>query len=354
MAVGQNANVGFSSYLAIGREPTFATYNTCTSAMDFMSAKFTTVKDSKVIEAVRNSRTLVDRIQLGKSVSGEIEYNMASDNDACQYIMQNAMGGGVTGNGITSTTSTGDTVGAGVFDHVQSLGQFDATYSSLCFNHRKGDATNGKIFEYSGGRVDEFSLKAEIDEPLVAGASLILVDSTVTSNSAPAALMTATGQTPLSFVNMRFSIEDTFASLTASAFWHVQSFEFSLKNNLKGDSDSRRIGSDLLQVLPPGLAMCELSVSMRWDTLTAYNAMLNGGQMSAQLVFEGATIAGSKLKQLVQIDLPRVYIKDAGDPEIGGPDEILTSEIKFDVLQDDSSAGGYMIKTTVRNKTTSY
>lgn len=354
MAVGQYSNVGFSGYLAIGREVTFATYSTCTAAMDFKSAKFNTLKDSKVIEAVRNSRTLVDRIQLGKVVGAEVEFNMASDNDASQYIMQNAMGGGATGAGIVSSTSSGDTVGAGVFDHVQSLGNFDVTYTSLCFSHRKGDATHGKIFEYSGGRVDEFSLKAEIDEPLVASASLILVDCTVTSNSAPAALLTATGMTPLSFVNMRFSIEDSFASLTAGAFWHVQSIEFSIKNNLKSDSDSRRIGSDLLQVLPPGLAMCELSVSMRWDTLTAYNAMLNGGQMSAQMVFEGATITGSTKKQLIQIDLPRVYIKDAGDPEIGGPDEILKADIKFDVLQDDSSASGYMIKTTVRNKTSSY
>lgn len=354
MAVGQNENVGFSGYLACGREVTFGTYSTCTSAMDFKSAKFNTIKDSKIIEAVRNSRTMVDRIQLGKSVGAELEWNMASDNDMSNYLMQNAMGGGATGAGIVSATTAGDTVGAGVFDHVQSLGNFDVTYTALCFSHRKGNATHGKIFEYCGGRVDEFTLKAEIDEPLVASASLVLVDSTVTSNSAPAALLTATGMTPLSFVGMRFSVEDTFASLTAGAFWHVQSMELSLKNNLKSDTDSRRIGSDLLQVLPPGVFMADLSVSMRWDTLTAYNAMLNGGQMSAQLVFEGATIAGSKMKQLIQIDLPRVYIKDAGDPEIGGPDEILKSDIKFDVLQDDSSAGGYMIKTTVRNKTSSY
>jgi hypothetical protein len=354
VAAGQYANVGFSSYLVVGRETTFGTYSTCTAGIDFMSASFTTKKESKVIEAVRNSRTFVDRVGLGKVVEGELEFYMASDSDAAQYIMQNAFGGGVTGGTIVSATTSGDTTGAGVFDHVYSLAGFDATYSSLCFNHRKGDATNGKIFEYSGARVNEFSLKAEIDDALMASASFIMVDSTVTTNTAPAAALTPVGQTPLSFVNMRFSVENSFASLTASAFWHVQSIEFSMKNSLKSDADARRIGSELLQVLPPGPCTFDLGVSMRFDTLTAYNAMLNETQLSAQMIFEGATISGSKMKRLVQIDLPRVYISDSGDPEIGGPDEILKAEVAFMVLQDDSTTTGYACKATVRNTTSSY
>jgi hypothetical protein len=349
MADGQNANVGFSSYLCVGREATFKTYSTCTAGLDFVSSSIKTAKEQKVIEAISNKRTYADRISLSKMVEGEIEFYLGADSDASQYLLQNAMGGGV----ISSATATGDTVGSGVFEHTYSLNNFDATYSSLCMNHRKGDATNGKIFEYSGGRVNEFTLTGEIDEALMANASLIFVDSTVTSNNVSTNL-TVTGQTPLSFANMRLSVESTFASLTASAFWHVQSFEFGIANALKSDSAARRLGSDILDVLPPGVAQFNLTFSMRFDTLTAYNAMLNETQFSAQIACEGPTLTGSNLRQRVLFNMPRIYINDAGDPEIGGPDEIIVSEVSALVLRDDSTSTGYAVQAVARNKTSSY
>ncbi len=349
MADGANANVGFGSWLLFGRELTFKTGVTATAQLDFKSAKFSNKKDSKIIEAVRNSRTMVDRIGLGRVVEGEVEYHMSSDNEAGVYLLHNAMGGGT----VAMATAAGDTVGAGVIDHVFSVNGFDATYSSLCINHRKGNTTHGKIFDYVGARVDELSLKAALDEPLMASAKMIMCD--VTTGADLSALLTTTsGQTPLSFVNMSFSVENTFASITAGSFWHVQSFDWKVSNSLKGDSDSRRIGSDVLQVLPPGVASFELSCSMRFDTLTAYNAMLNETQMAGQLIFQGATITGSKMPMLIKIDMPRLFVQDSGDPEIGGPDEVLKANVKFMVLQDDSTSTGYACKATVRNKTTSY
>ena len=349
MADGQNANVGFSSYLTVGREVTFKTYSTATAGLDFLSASFSTKKDAKIIEAVRNSRTMVDRIGLGKTVEGEVEWAMAADSDASQYILQNAMGGGV----ISTATATGDTAGSGVLEHTYSINNFDVTYSSLCFNHRKGDGTNGKIFEYSGARVNEFGVKAELDELLIANAKIMMCDSS-SGGGDRSGSMTNTGQSPLVFTNMRFSVEGTFASLTASAFWHVQSIEIGIANNLKSDSSARRIGSDLLQVLPPGVASFTLNCSMRFDTLTAYNAMLNETQLACQAQFDGPTLSGSVLKQMLRFDFPRVYIQDAGDPEVSGPDEILKSDITFMVLQDDATSTGYACKAIARNKTASY
>ncbi len=349
MSDGQNVNVGFGSYLLVGRESTFKTGVTATANLDFTTAKFNVKKETKVIEAVRRSRTMVDQIPLGKVVEGDLEFMMSSDSEAAVHLLNNAMGGGLP---VTATT-TGDTTGAGVLDHTFSLNNFDQTYSSLCINHRKGDSTNGKIFDYTGGRVNEFSLKAEIDEALMASSKMIFCDGNPGTDLS-ALITTTSGQTPLSFVNMRFSVESTFASLTASAFWHVQSFEWSVNNNLKSDADSRRIGSDLLQVLPPGMATFALSCSMRYDTLTAYNAMINNTQLSAQLEFLGATITGSKARQMIRLDMPRLYITDSGDPEIGGPDEILKSEITFLVMQDDSTSTGYACQAVVRNKTASY
>jgi len=349
MADGQNANVGFNSYLCVGREATFKTYSTCTAGLDFISSSMKTTQEQKVIESISTKRTFSDRISLSKVVEGDIEFYMGADSDASQYILQNAFGGGV----ISSATATGDTTGAGVFEHTYSLNNFDATYSSLCINHRKGDSTHGKIFEYSGGRVNELTLSGEVDDALMCAASMVFVDSTNTSNNVSSSL-TVTGQTPLSFANMRLSVEPTFASLTASAFWHVQSFELGINNNLKADSDSRRIGSGILDVLPPGVAQFTFNFSMRFDTLTAYSAMLNETQLSSQLSFEGPTLTGSSLRQRVLINLPRLYINDAGDPEIGGPDEIIKAEVSAMVLRDDSTSTGYAIQAKVINKTTAY
>lgn len=351
MAVGQNSNVGFNSYLLVGREATFKTYNTCTAALEFMSASFVTKKEIKQIEAVRKSRTFADKIGLGKVVEGEIEFAIGADDNASQYILQNAMGGGT----ISSATAAGDTVGGGLFEHVYSISGFDSTYSSLCFNHRKGDATNGKTFEYSGARVNELTLKAEIDEPLVASAKVICVDSTSGGADLSANVTNNNGQVPLVFTNMRFSVESTFAALTTSSYWHVQSIEVGMNNNLKADADSRRIGSDLLQILPPGTMALSMSVSMRFDTLTAYAAMMAETQLAAQVEFlQVGNHAGSNLAQGIRVDFPRIYISDAGDPEIGGPDEVIKSDVSFLILQDDSSATGYACKVTARNATSTY
>jgi hypothetical protein len=93
---------------------------------------------------------------------------------------------------------------------------------------------------------------------------------------------------------------------------------------------------------------------MRFDTMTAIEAMKAGTQLSAELEFLGSTLTGSTSKRGIKFTLPKLYIDDAGDPEIGGPDEILKSEVTFNVLKDVSSTGGYALKAEVTNLTTSY
>ena len=62
-------------------------------------------------------------------------------------------------------------------------------------------------------------------------------------------------------------------------------------------------------------------------------------------------MSGSVAKEGLQFRFPKVYIKDAGDPEIGGTDEVIVSNITFDVLRDDSSASGYAVQCIVTNDT---
>lgn len=348
MANGTGVTVGDLSYLAIGRELTYGTYNTATAGINFLSASLKMTKETRILEEIQTSRTNSNFIQLGRTLEGEIEAYFSPMNLACNYLLQNAFGGGA----VTSASATGDTVGSGTFQHTVGINNFLTTYSSLCINHRKGDSTAGKIFEYSGFRVDEFGLTAEIDEPLLMNVSLIGKDASITANNVSSVLDT-TNQVPLSFVNGRFSVETTTAGLTTTSFWNVQSFSFKVMNNLNADTSSRRIGSDTLDVLPAGLANFELTCSIRFDTTTAYDAMMAGTRFAAEFQFQGATMSGSNLRESIKITMPYVVISDAGDPEVGGPNEPLTSELTFAVLRDPTSSG-YAVQAVVLNKTSTY
>lgn len=348
MAVGQGSLVGNLSYVAIGRETTYGTYTTATAGLNVLSASLKVLKETKILEEIQTSRTNSNYIQLGRTLEAGLEAYFSPRSNACNYLLHNAFGGGA----VTSATATGDTTGAATFTHTVNINNFLTTYSSLCINARKGDATNGKVFQYDGLRVNELSFTAELDEPLMMSVAMVGRDATVTTNDVSSALSTG-NQVPLSFVNGRFSIEGSPGSLTSSSYWHVQSFEFKIGNNLMSDSGSRRIGSDTLQVLPAGLASLELKCSVRFDTTTAYDAMMAGTRLAAQFQFEGATMSGSKLRESITITMPHVYISDAGDPEIGGPNEMLTSEITFAVLRDPTTSG-YAVKAEVTNDTSSY
>lgn len=348
MAVGQNALFSGFSYLAVGRETTFGTYDTCTASLPMLSMSLKTIKDNKMLEEIDRSRTYVKRIGLGKVVEGSCEFYAAPEAPAFGYLLQTAFGGTVT-----SATAAGDTTGASAIEHVFAVGALDQSYSSLCLNLRKGPSGTGKVFQYSGVRVDTLSFTAELDEALKVSAALVCKDSTVTSNDVESAL-TVTTYNCLSFADGRVSVESSFASLTSTSFWHVQSVSFEMANSLKKDTESRRIGSDVLDVLPSGILTNTLTMTVRFDTTTAFDAMIAGTTLSAQLVFQGPTISGSTLREELKINFPRIYVKEAGDPEIGGPDEILTSEITFDVARDASSATGYAVQATLRNSIASF
>lgn len=350
MAVGESVLVGNLSYFAVGREATYGTYATATAGFGFMSAAMKAVKETKILESIQTSRTNSHFIQQGKVVTGDVEAYYSPRNLGLNYLLQNAFGGGP----VTSATATGDTAGASSFTHQIDVANFLATYSSLCVNVRKGQATDGKVFEYSGVRVNELTLKAELDEPLMMSLSLIAKDVTLTSNDVSAALDTTTAaQIPLSFVNGRFSVETAPGSLTSTSYWHVQDFEFKLSNNLNGDSSSRRIGSDVIQVLPAGLAQFALTATVRFDTTTAFDAMMAGTRLAAEFEFQGEQLSGSNLRESLKITMPFVTISDAGDPEISSAQDPLTSQITFAVLRD-PTASGYAVRAFVTNAVSGY
>jgi hypothetical protein len=350
MAVGQFAQLGGLSYLAVGRETTMGTYNTCTAALDVISCSIKTTQDNKIIEQIERARTYSKRISLMKKIQGDIEFYISPNLDATGFILQNVFGGTVT-----SATATGETVGAGAssaVDHTFAIGNFDQSWPSLCINMRKGDSTHGEVFHYSGLRVNSINFSAQMDEALKGNINLIGLDSTIGSDVSAA--LTVTSAPLLSFVDGRVSVETSFASLTSTSFWHVQSAEFGINNNLKADADSGRIGSQILTVLPPGIAQFTLKCKIRFDTTTAYSAMLNSTQLAVQLDFVGPTLTSSSIRQKLRFNFPRVFVNSADDPSIGGPDQILMSDIDFHVLRDDSSATGYAVQAVLTSQKQSW
>lgn len=350
MGVGSGSVEGYGSYLAVGRESTHGTQVTSTSNLEFISASLRTVKETKVIEQVETSRTYSKQIKMGKVVEGEVECYAYAEPNAFNYLLQNALGGT-----ITSATATGETTGGLAFTHTYVIGAMDGSYQGLSLNHRKGQGTIGKVWEYIGARVGECNFTAEIDEALKCTFALMALDSTQTTNDVSSVLTTATCDEPLSFVNGRVSVvAGTLGAITTTAYWEVQSVEFGWSNNLKSDTTSRRIGSDTLDVLPVGMATFTLNMNLRFDTTTAYDAMIANTDYAVELEFTGSTLTGSNQKRGLKFQFPLVKISDGGDPEIGGPDEQLTSAVTMQVFRDCSSTGGYAMRAQVTNLTSSY
>lgn len=351
MAVGDSSLLGGLSYVAVGRETAFGTYNTCPALLPCTSFSLITQKDLKTVEQIERSRTYSQVTEQMKKVGGDASFYVQPQLDAFGFLLQNAMVGT-----ITSATATGETIGAGALsamDHTFNIGDDYQSYPSLCINSRRGPATTGKVSQYSGVRVNEIGFSAEVNDALKCNVGLIGVDSTCPGTD----IHTTTMQTTtalLSFVNGRVSVEGSFASLTSTSFWHVQSANFGWSNNLKSDAASGRIGSELLSVLPVGMANFNLKTKMRFNTTTALDAMKASTKLSMQLDFQGPTMTGSSIRQKVRFNFPVVYVNNAGEPAIGGPNEILTSDVDFSVFRQDNTTSGYALQVIMTNQKASF
>ena len=347
MSVGDGALIGGLSYVAIGRETTLGTYNTCTAFLPCLSSGLSLKRDNKILEQIERSRTYSQRTVQMEKIDGPMEFYFQPQLDACAWILQNAFVGTVT-----SATATGETAGGAAYTHTFNVGDVYQSYPSLCVNIRKGPASGGKVFQYGGIRVNEIGFSAEINEALKCNVGLVGINATAGSDVHTTTMQTATSA--LSFVDGRFSVEANYASLTSSSFWHVQSVEFGWNNNLKSDAASGRIGSANLVVLPAGMATFTLKAKIRFDTTTAWDAMRNATKLACQLEFQGPTCSTSIIRQGLKVNFPVVYVHMAGEPSIGGPNEMLTSDVEFHVLRQDDTTAGFACQALLTNNKSSY
>lgn len=330
MAIGDEAKLGINSYVALGKESTFGTYASATSAIEALSCTFRTDIESEKLETFGIGRSFTKRVQKNKTIAGSLEKYANSEEDPLLWLV--AMGGTLTSSSLTSAA-----------DHSITTGDFNTGTTSLSFNVRKGDT---HTWRYSGGRINTLTLSGNVNEVVKLTAEFIFKDSTQVSDDIFSSL-TITGTAPFVYTEgtYKYANNESNAATTTSEE-KIQSFELTLNNNLE---EGRELGSNILSVLPAKRREIELTVTQRFDTTTAYNRFIQATAGAVELLFSGQSISAEYNNEMT-IRLPNVYV-NSPDPEIGGPDEILSSEITFDVV---GTTTGRDIGVTIRNATAAY
>jgi hypothetical protein len=217
----------------------------------------------------------------------------------------------------------------------------------VSFNVRKGDT---HTWHYQGGRVDNLKLSAKVGEFVKMSCEFIFKDSTMLTDNIATAL-SVTSVSPFVYVDGVFRYAETEAKAdTTTAEERIQGFELSIKNNLE---PCREFGTDVLRTLPGKKRDVQLKISQHFDTTTTYNRFIQATQGSVELRFVGDSITAEHNNEL-EIRLPKVF-QNSSDPELGGPDEIVSSEITYDILVDSpATTTGRDIGVTIKNSLQAY
>jgi len=343
MPIGQNAQSGVKSYAAIFIESSFGSFPasaaTGASSLEPLSIGFKTEIVSTKLDAISRNRGFTKRVQLDKNVTGTLEQFLHPTESP--ILLALALGGGL----VTSSLS------GAAFTHSISAGEFSSTINSLSFQVRKGDTHH---WQYTGGRINSMKISAVIGEPVKCSYDFIFKDSSQTGSDISASL-SISSILPFTYVDGVYRYAASEASLTSTVEEHITGFELTVNNNLISDANVRKLGSDVLQTLPPTRRDIEFKITQRFDTTTAYNRFIANTQGAAELVFTGNTLTTTAVNAYeCRIVLPKMFV-DTPDVEITGANDILMSEINFAVLVDDPmTTTGKDIAITVINDVSSY
>ncbi len=346
MAVGDTSKPGVQSAIAVRPEATYGTFAVTTSALNpyaptsiGIRTEFATQK----LEELTGNRGYSRQVQLDKSVAGAIE-GFFHPEESLPFLI-NAFGGRYTFNSLTS---------AG--DHSVSTGNFSAsdTCVSLSVWAQKGES---HFFRYAGGVINSYKLSAAIGEPLKMTAEFVFKDSSIsTADTAVSLVLSFSSARPFTYVDGQFRHAAVEGSLTSSVMEPIQSFELEINNNLMTDAQARELGSRVLSRRPPsGRQDVMLKITQRFDTTTTFNRMVDNTAGAVSLFFTGDSISAEYNKEL-NIIIPNVRFRNT-EPPVEGANEVLTSEIEFDVLVSGNAGTqtSRAIGATLRNaRTTAY
>ena len=334
---GSTAKSALFSYVAVGKETTYGTYASATTAIEALSCSFKTERKSEKLETMFKSRGYAKRVLLDKMVAGSLDMFLHPDESA--LILANALGGAVV------STASGT-----AYNHSMSAGNFDTSTAilGLSFNVRKGDE---HVMRYSGGKVNSLKISGKVGEVVKMSADIIFKDSTTLSDDISTSL-SVTSIAPFTFVDGVFRYTNAEASLTSTVEEKIQGFELTISNGLKPE-DGRELGSAVLSVLPATRRTIELKITQRFDTTTTLDRHLQATIGAAELLFTGESITSEHGYEM-RFRFPKLY-QNTADPELGGPEDILKSEISYDVVLDNpNTTTGRDIGVTVVNTRASY
>lgn len=335
---GSSYQSAIDSYAAFFKETTWGTYPssgaTNATFIEFLSNNFKTEIEGRKLDTIGN-RPFTKRVQLNKTVQGSLETYLHPIESP--LLIAQALGGGV----ITSSLT-------GAYTHSFGAGLMDTGPTGISFNVKKGDTT----FQYVGGRVNSMKITASINEPVMISYDFVFKDSSQGSFDISSSLSIST-LAPFTFVDgvYRYADTETNAATTTSEE-AITSFELTVNNNLISDANARQLGSRILSVLPPTRKNVEFKVTQRFDTTTVYSRFTSATIGAVELKFTGSTITADKNYEMT-VRMPKVYL-NSPDPEIAGPNEILMSEITYDVVADTGTSSGREIGMTVINNVASY
>lgn len=338
MAVGDTAEAAIRSYIVYGKESTFGTYASATTAIEAISFNVRVDKESIKLETLNKSRDFSKRVQTNQNVEGTLE--MYAHPIESVLLMATALGGGIS----TSSQS-------GIAIHTLTAGNFDTSPSSLSFNVRKGSS---HVWHYVGGRPNTLTLTGEIGSPIMMSVEFVFKDATQLSDDIGTTL-SVSSLAPFVYHQGQYIYSATQGSLTTTLAEPIQSFELVINNNIVSDDAARQLGSQIPGVLPPTQREINLTISQRWDTTTNYQRFLQATEGSVRLQLTGPAVTSTSiLTYQWQIDLPKVLM-NSPDPELSGAGDILQSEISFDVITDNpQTTTGKAIVVTVQNTTNAY
>lgn len=245
-------------------------------------------------EGVRAGRLVLASTKQGqRTISGDIDLELWNTDIAT--LWHHAFGA------VSVTTNSGQ------WDYTFTPG--DLTGKSLTIQVGRPDQS-GTVhpFTWAGCKVSEWTLSSDVGE--IATLSLGIIGMSETNGTALASASYDSGLEPFTFVEGAISID-------GSTNGHVQSFEITGDNAIE---ERFRLGSDLSkEPLENGMREYTGTMTVDFDSLTAYNKYLAGDQVALVLTFDNGT-------EQLQLTLNVRY--DGASPELGGV-ELLDQDVPF-------------------------
>lgn len=344
MAVGDFARVGVRSAIALRPEATYGTFAVTTTSLNcYLPTSIgvrTEFATQKLDELGGAQRGFYRQVQLDKTVSGSIEGYLHPE-ESLPFLI-NAMGGRYTFGSLTA---------AGL--HSISTGNFSAsdTVLSISLWAQKGEQHS---WRYAGGVINSLKISAAVGEPVKMSAEFVFQDSSIsTADTALALVLSVSSARPFTYVDGVYRYDASEGSLTSSVNEPIQSFELEINNNLITDAQARQLGTRVLSRIPPSPRReVTLKISQRFDTTTTYQRMVDNTSAAVSLFFRGDSISAEYFKDMT-IVLPSIRMKNT-EPLVEGANEVLKSEIEFDVLvSGGATSSSREIGMTIQNLRTS-